>query len=272
MLPFNIAAVPIDLTPYHAVLLDLDGTLYHDDQPLPGSQVLIARLKRLAKPYACLTNSPQDSGRVAQRLAELDMAIDGAHIYTAAEAVADYIVDRFPAGEARVLNLATEGMQSALDGKVHWVKVASEACDVVIVGNPLSVFATEDRLRLGVTHLRQGAVCVGVCADRIYPSPRGVEIGCGSMTMMLAYAAGVEPVFCGKPQPIFFRKLCQRLGVVPEQCILIGDNLESDIAGAKSVGMQTILTLTGVVEPKDVPAIPLRLKPDYVIDNLQSLF
>src|SRR5436190_983221 len=81
---------------------------------------------------------------------------------------------------------------------------------------PANVFATDERQRVALRILRAGrAMLVGVCDDRVYPSPRGMEFGSGALTRMLAYAANVRPIFCGKPEPVFFDELCHRLGVTP---------------------------------------------------------
>jgi 4-nitrophenyl phosphatase len=158
-----------------------------------------------------------------------------------------------------------------LEGKVHWVQTPAEPCDAVICGVPLNVFATEERQRTAMLLLRQGAALVGICADRVYPSPRGLEFGVGAMAAMLAYAAAVKPIFCGKPEKIFFHELCDRLGVAPADCVLIGDNLESDIAGGKAVGMRTILALSGVSTRQDAERLPIELRPDAVIGDLREL-
>jgi NagD protein len=109
---------------------------------------------------------------------------------------------------------------------------------------------------------------VGICADRVYPSPRGLEFGVGAMCAMLSYASGATPAFCGKPEAFFFGELCRRLGVNPERAVLIGDNLESDIAGAKGVGMTAGLVLTGVSTRADVNRLPANLMPDFVLESL----
>ena len=59
--------------------------------------------------------------------------------------------------------------------------------------------------------LRNGAAHVAICADRVYPSPRGLEFGVGALAAMLAYASGATPVYCGKPEKLFFQELCRRL-------------------------------------------------------------
>jgi HAD superfamily hydrolase (TIGR01450 family) len=286
----------IDLKAYQAVLLDLDGTVYHEDHALPGAVELIRRLQREGRAYACLTNSTSSPTRLTARLQRMGVDVDPAHIYTAAAATCDYVLQRFgdPSTAAvmnasshsttpsphhpatspprpRVFNLSTEGVHEMLDGKVHWVQTEDEPCDAVICGVPLSVYATEERQRTGMMLLRQGAPLVAICADRVYPSPRGLEFGAGAFAAMFAYAANTTPIYCGKPETLFFQELCRRLGVRPEHCVLVGDNLESDIAGARGVGMQTILTLTGVATRADAERLEPERRPGAIIRDLREL-
>jgi 4-nitrophenyl phosphatase len=266
-------AVAFDFSPYAAVLLDLDGTLYHEEHVLPGAAELVGGIQREGLKYACLTNSTTSPQRLRERLARMGIEMPAHNIYTAAAAAADYVIEHChaPGQPPRVFNLATEGLHDMLDGRVTWVGSKDQPCDAIISGAPANVFATPDRQRLALYLLRAGATLVGVCADRVYPSPRGLELGSGALTQMMAYAANVTPVFTGKPERIFFEELCQRLGVRPQDCVLVGDNLESDIAGAKQFGMATVLTLTGVTRADDVPAIPPHLKPDLIVENLSRL-
>lgn len=266
--------MPIDLSPYHAVLVDLDGTLCYEEQSLPGAADFIRRLQDQRINYACLSNSTSSPLRVATRLANMGIEIELDRIYTAAAAAADYVLARFrgPSNpRPRVFNLATNGMQDMLDGLVDWVENDGESCDAVVIGAPPNSHATPERQRLALRLLRKGAAAVGICADRVYPSPRGLEFGSGALSLMLGYAAGVEPIFCGKPQRIFFDELCRRLGVSPQRCILIGDNLEADVAGAKGVGMRTILTLSGVTRREELVDLPPDQQPDYIITDLRQL-
>lgn len=263
-------AVAVDFSPYQAVFLDLDGTMYREEHALPGAAPLVARLIRQGQKFACLSNVSTSPRLIAARLARMGMPIDPAHIYTAAAATAAYVLERY-GPHPRLYNLSSEGLQELLDGPTHWVQTAEEPCDAVLVGTPVSFYATEDRQRIGLMLLRRGAVLVGTSADRVYPSPRGLEFGAGALSAMLAYAANVQPVFCGKPQAVFFQKLCQRLGVQPGGCVLIGDNVESDVAGARAVGMQTILTLTGVTRREELATLPAAMRPDRVVDDLTQL-
>ena len=262
--------MPLDLSQFDAVLLDLDGTIYHEDRVLPGAAELVARLEAMQVKYACLSNSVSSPAEVRRRLTGMGIDIAEHHIYTAAAAAAELVLDRY-GPQPRVFNLATEGVQQMLEGRVRWVGGPGETCHAVIAGHPLCEYATEPRLRYAVALLRGGAELVGICADRVYPSPRGLELGSGAMCAMLAYAADVRPTFCGKPEAEFFLNLCRRLDVRPERCVLIGDNVESDVAGARRVGMRTILTLTGVAQRGDLGELPADLRPDGVVADLTQL-
>ncbi|MCC6424926.1 MAG: HAD-IIA family hydrolase [Phycisphaerales bacterium] len=260
----------MDLSEYQAILLDLDGTLYHHEHPLPGAVNLLLRLQAEGKLFACLSNSTSSPVRIAERLMRMGVSVEADHIYSAAAATADYVVQTF-APRPRIFNLSTESIREMLEGQVDWVQQDGEPCHAVIVGTPTNVYATEERQRIALGLLRKGAQLVGICADRVYPSTRGLEFGVGALSAMLAYAAGRQPVFCGKPQPVFFNKLCTRLSVDPKRCLLIGDNLEADIVGAKNVGMKTLLTLTGVTRRRDLSAVAAEWQPDGIVEDLSEV-
>jgi len=255
-----------DFSAYSAILLDLDGTLYKSDQPLEGGVDLLRRLASQGKTVACPTNATESPDRLSTRLSGMGIDMPASRIFTAAEAAVNFCLEKFPS--RRFYNLATQGVADMLTGRSIVVQDQHEPCDAVIIGNPECVYATPPRLSAGACLLRQGAACIGICNDRAYPSPHGLEIGSGAMTRMLAYAADVNPIFFGKPQKHFLDQICHRLNVSPRNCIMIGDNLDSDIAGAKAAGMATILVLTGVSSRADIPS---HGAPDWVVDDLSKL-
>ena len=265
----------IDFAAYPAVLLDLDGTLFHDARPLPGAIALVERLQRERVRFACLTNSGSSPQVVRQRLLAAGIDLPPGSIYTAATAACDYIRSTLPraglARKPRIYHLVGESCAQLLDGLVDWVEQPDQPCDAVLVASLDNPSVTPERLFIALQLARRGAELIGLCADRVYPSTRGMEFGAGALTLMLSYAAQVEPTFCGKPDPKFFTELCQHLQVAPAGCLLIGDNLESDIAGAKRVGMHTILTLTGVSRQSDVARATAEQRPDRVIADLTQL-
>jgi NagD protein len=259
-----------DFSPYSAVLLDFDGTLCHEEHVLPGAAELVARLQTAGIAYAVLSNTTSSPQSIGKQLRRLGMSILDEYIYTASAAAADCVMETFP-GKPRVFNLATDGIAELLDAKVRWIESADEPCDAVICGAPANRFAVLDRQRIALELLRNGAELVGICADRVYPSPRGLEIGVGGLAHMLSYAANVPITFAGKPNKLFFDHLCQRLNVTADRCILIGDNLESDVAGAAALGMKTILPLTGVTRSEDIDRLFPARRPNWVVPDLREL-
>lgn len=268
--------MPLDLSPYSAVLLDLDGTLCHDDHPLPGAVEFVRRLRSAGKTLGVISNSGSGPLRVQLRLHSMNISVDSANIYTCASHAADTVLELFAPDRVgdrrpRVFNLATDSVGEMLDGRVDWVHTGGEPCDCILVAGPVAGRYSEVAMRAALQLARNGAAIVGLCADRVFPSRRGLEFGAGSLTAMLAYAANREPIFCGKPQPQFLLHLCQRLGVEPARCLLIGDNLEADIAGGRAVGMSGVLTLTGVSRRADLAAIPADLRPIAVVEDLGEI-
>jgi 4-nitrophenyl phosphatase len=253
------------------VLMDLDGTVYHIDHPVPGAIEFLRMLEAEKIRFACLTNSGSSPRRVMERLARMGVNMTEDHIFTAGAAAVDYVMEQF-GPRPKVFNLATRGVGEMLQNRVHFVESSHEECDVVIAGDPTSSMAPPDRQQVALELLRNGAGLVGICADRAYPSRRGIEIGGGAFCAMLGFAAGgIDTVFAGKPQPVFFHELCERLRVKPEQCVMVGDNLEGDIGGAKGVGMKAVLVLTGVARQSDIDNVPIDRRPDLVINSVADL-
>ena len=260
-----------DLRDYDAVLLDLDGTIWHEDVALPGAIELIRALQRRGQPFAFISNNDHAPARLLRRFAAMGVSVDVASIFTASLAACDHVRHHHPAG-VRVFGVAGAAVGELLGD--HATLVADDdpaPADVVLsaaLGHPTN---TVPRLQVALRHLLRGARLVSFCADRRYPTPSGAEVGGGALAAMLAYAANVAPTYCGKPERLFFQTLCDRLRVAPSRCAIVGDNLESDIRGAKPFGMRTILPLTGVTSRDDLARLDPSLAPDVLVDDLTHL-
>ncbi len=261
--------IAVDFNRYDAVLLDLDGTVYHREEVLPGARALIERLHAGGHVVGCISNSTWSPLRVSERLARMGIDIVPPRIQTAAAAACEYVVGKY--SSPRVFNLCSQAVAEMLDGRAAMINDLEDPCDVVIAGTATDEFGGEARQRMALSLLRRGAALVGTSADRVYPSPRGIEFGSGALSVMLGYAANVTPTFTGKPQAVFFDTLCAHLAVSPRRCLLIGDNLEADIAGGVAMGMDTILVLSGVTHPDAIAELPDEQKPGHIIESLADL-
>ncbi len=119
--------------------------------------------------------------------------------------------------------------------------------------------------------VRAGATWYATNTDRTLPSPRGPLPGNGSLVAVLRTALDREPdVVVGKPAPALFTTAASRAGA--ERPLAIGDRLDTDIQGAVTAGMDSLLVLTGVSGPKDLLAAAAERRPTFVAADLSGLF
>ena len=267
--------MPRRLTDYAGVLLDLDGTLLKHDHPLPGAADLVRHLQDAGVPTLVVSNSTSGPRLIAERLNAAGIALAQERVLTAAAAAVDYIeataakrLRRPP----RVFNLGQPDLDELIADIGTLVGGAGGECDFVLAGAPANELASDDRRRIALAMLRDGAELIGVCADRVYPSRRGIEFGCGAFCAMLGYAAGVRATYCGKPEKVFFDDALRHLGSpAAGDVLMLGDNLEADVLGAKAAGLKTGLVLGGVARQSDVDELPDVMRPGFVAEDLPAI-
>ncbi|MEX2212862.1 MAG: HAD-IIA family hydrolase [Phycisphaeraceae bacterium] len=262
------------LSDFAAILLDVDGTLCIHHRALPGAAELVRYVQSLGKTVALVTNnSAVTMSKQVARMQGIGIDVPAERIYTSGRAMADWIRSRFT--KPRVFNFAGEALHEELADVATFVESPDEPVDVVCVGTHLRENSIEfdyDRATCGLHHLRKGAELLIGCADRVYMFDGLPEFGSGAWGALFAFAADVPRAklhYAGKPDAEFFLHLCERLDVKPQDCLLVGDNLESDVAGGLSVGMTTALVLTGVATRADLEGGKVR--PHGVFEDLNEM-
>jgi 4-nitrophenyl phosphatase len=114
-----------------------------------------------------------------------------------------------------------------------------------------------------------GATFIGTNPDRTFPTERGLGPGNGSILAALETATGRPPIIVGKPEPHLFVEAMTRLAVPPNQTLVVGDRLETDIAGGIQAGMRTALLLSGVTSAADLRG--REVQPDWTFEDLPAL-
>jgi HAD superfamily hydrolase (TIGR01450 family) len=247
---------------YDGLLIDLDGVIQLDDQPVAGAPQALDRLRRRAVRIAFVTNnaarSPAD---VAARLHHLGVPADVEQIVTSAMAAANLLAGDLAPG-SRVLVVGGTGLVAAISrAGLTPVSSADDGPVAVVQGWGPDVGWAE--LAEAAVALRSGARWVVTNRDRTLPSPRGPLPGSGALVAALVTATDREPdVVVGKPQPGLFTTAATRLGA--ERPLMIGDRLDTDIAGAAAAGMHGLLVLTGVARPLDLLGGRPLERPAYV--------
>jgi ribonucleotide monophosphatase NagD (HAD superfamily) len=117
--------------------------------------------------------------------------------------------------------------------------------------------------------LRAGAAWIATNIDATLPSPHGPLPGNGSLVAVLTTATGLTPEVIGKPQPALFTAALESGG--GSAPLVIGDRLDTDIAGANAAGLPSLLVLTGVATPADLLAAPVAARPTYIGRDLRAL-
>lgn len=258
--------MPINLSTISAVLLDMDGVLYRGGEILPGAAALPATLGRLGLRFLCLTNnSTRAPESVSAALAEHGVPIGPEHIMTSSTAAGRLLRERYPAGTP-TFALGMAGLQQAIfaDG---WFAPAGREAALVVVGTHFDL--TYDHLKTATLALRAGADFIATNPDTTFPAPEGLIPGCGAIVAALTAASGRTPEIVGKPQPAMFAAALHELGIGAGAALMVGDRLDTDIAGAQGAGIAAVFVASGVNTPAE--ALAWSPPPDLLCAHIGEL-
>ena len=248
-------------------IIDLDGTVYRSQTVIPGAREGIEGLRDRGLNVVFVTNSSTKTRETCRdRLASLGIEASVDDILTSASVTAAYVTREYPT--ASVLTIGSPALDhefSQADGTL--TEDPTEA-DVLVVGKDRS-FDFETLTR-GLRALESGATFVGTNEDRKVPTDSGMVPGCGALIAAISYAANQDPdQICGKPHDPMIEVSLDKLAADPADCLVIGDNPETDIEMGRRAGMTTVLVLTGLVDRSD----PLLADEpaDHVVDSLEDL-
>jgi glycerol-1-phosphatase len=250
---------------YDALLFDLDGVLYRGDEPVPGAQETMRALREAGATMVFLTNnSSRTPEQVSAKLTAMGMRSAPAEVVTSATATADLLAVR---GGGSAFVMGGDGVVGALeDAGLRVLDGEPEAVDLVVVG--IDDDLTYARLRTACVLVHRGASFVATNADPTFPAPGGeLWPGAGALVAAIATATGVDAEVVGKPHAPLFQAALRRAGGLNP--LVIGDRLDTDIAGAAALGWDSLLVLTGVATQDDVAGSPVR--PTYVAPDVSAL-
>lgn len=254
------------LASIRCLLIDMDGVLYRGGVVLPGAPEFVRWLKAHDIRYLFVTNnSTRTPEQYVERLGKMGIPAEPEEILTSALATRAFLEQRAPRGTP-VYIIGQEGLLSALLSDGYFVHT-EQSPRFVVVG--LDTRLTYDKLRRATLLIRAGASFIGTNPDRTFPSPEGITPGCGAILAAIEAATDVSPLIIGKPERWLFDAALQRLGARPEESAMLGDRLDTDIAGGKRMGLRTLLVLTGVHGAEHVACSSVQ--PDAVYADLPSL-
>ncbi len=253
---------------YQHVLLDLDGCVWVGERPTQGAAEAIEELRRTGKSVAFLTNDPRCSPEeYVRKLWAVGIKASLEEVVTVGAAIQHLLAQRPPRTEAFVIgapaifrHVAEAGMRV-----VNGTPRARQAQLVVVAGHDELHF---NELRVATQAVLEGAELIGAGRDPTFPREDGLWPGTGAIVAALEYATGREARIIGKPQPQMFRAALDRLG--PGNALMVGDRLDSDLAGAAAVGLDGAIVLSGVTTRAQAEAAR-DPEPVAIVDTLHEL-
>ena len=252
---------------YDVALLDLDGVVYVGGSAVPGAPEAIAQAREAGMRTVFLTNNASRTPEtVARQLAELGVEASAADVVTSAQAAARELVGQYGEG-ARVSVLGGEGLWTAVrEAGLEAVSVEDDAVALVTGYGPDVPW--RDVMRAAVL-VRNALPWVASNTDQTIPTDYGVAPGHGVQVDLIRRFSGREPVVAGKPEAPLFETARARFG--SRRPLMIGDRLDTDIAGARRAGIDALLVLTGISTRAEAEGTPQELQPTYVAEDLGAL-
>lgn len=250
---------------YDGLLVDLDGTLICGTTAIPGTTTALAAA---ALPVMYVTNNASRSAEsVSEMLTGLGFTAAPGDVVTSAHAAVSVARQRLPQGGRALIVGAPSFRELVAQSGFTVVTTADDAPDVVFQG--LNKQLTWSDLAEGALAIRGGALWIASNTDTTMPSERGLVPGNGSMVAAMEAATGTTPIVAGKPGPMSMISAAERLGA--RRPLVIGDRLDTDIAGGCAADMDTLMVLTGVSTRDDAHALPRELQPSYIAETLDAL-
>lgn len=249
-----------------AILLDIDGVLHVSGEAVPGAADAIQALREEGHRLRFVTNNTTRArDLLAEDLRSIGFDLEGEDITTTPLAAGKLLQGK------RVLALVMSSIRPDL---ADYVELVDDGADAVLLGGADEsaetgeVFSWEN-LNRAYAELRDGARLVCLHKNRWWQTARGPLLDAGAFVAGLEYAAGVEAEVVGKPTPAYFEAALTEVDARPAETIMVGDDVEADIGGAKAIGMRGVLVRTGKFRPAALrEADP---QPDAVVDSLADL-
>jgi 4-nitrophenyl phosphatase len=247
------------------LILDMDGVLWRADQAIGDLPEIFSQMQALGLKVVLATNNATlTSQQYQEKLRQFGVELMPEQIVNSAMAVAHHLNREYPAG-GPVFVIGETGLHSALEEKNFYQ--ADFDVQAVVVGMDRKL--TYERLSQATLLIRSGVPFIATNADRTFPVPGGLIPGVGAILALLEVASEVKPYVAGKPRPEMYLVALERMGLKPGQVMVVGDRLETDIAGAQEIGCLTALVLSGVTGLQAASA--WHPTPDWVGPDLTAL-
>lgn len=260
----------LDFSSVRGILIDIDGTLMRGNNLLDGAVEFLEYLDDEKIPYLIVSNNTKSPSRYVDLFEAKGVRVREEYILTCTSTTKRYLDNNTYIKSAYVIG-KPDLFEAVEEAGVRILADASgvdigEVADAVIVGGDFNLNYT--KIKDAVLHLQKGAVLIGSNGDMLIPTEEGLVPEAGMTLAALEAGSGIKPIILGKPEPYFFKIAVERLSDEVD-VVMLGDRLDTDIAGAKAYGMKTILVKTGVDDELGIEE--KNIYPDLVVEDLVDL-
>ncbi len=231
-------------------LLDMDGTIYMENRIFDGTLALLERIRQRGGRYVFITNNSSKSVTdYLRKVRAMGIPAEEENFFTSAQAAVLLLRENYPG--AKVYCQGTESLVRELRQGGIDVTTRVEPVDLVLTGFDLELTSEKLRKTCQILTEQKQAAYYATNPDLVCPVSFGYVPDCGSMSIMIRNATGREPIYIGKPQPTMIRIVMEKYGCTPEQCVVVGDRVYTDIASGFHAGVDTIGVLSGEATLED---------------------
>lgn len=244
------------------LLLDLDGVLYVEDEPIEGAIEAVEELRRSGIPMRFCTNTTVRSVRsLVEKLHRIGLPIEGDEVFSAVRAATACLRSK---GNPRCYLLVTDDpMEDFAEFEQD-----DQSPDYVVIGD-LGKKWDHVMLQRVFEMVMGGAEMVALHKGRYWQTGEGLHVDIGAIVAGLEYATGKTATVIGKPSRSFFELAVKDMGLQLSETAMVGDDVNSDVGGAQRAGMTGVLVRTGKYRPHLAEQSDVR--PDLIIDSIAAL-
>ncbi len=255
------------MSKFRGYIFDLDGTIYLGENAIPGAPEIIAELRQRGCGVVFLSNKPLQPREVyAQKLTRLGIPTSTDDVINSTLVLIQYLLREMPA--AKVFVIGEQPLLAEMAAAGLSLSDKPDEIDVVIA----SFDRTFDyrKLNIGYQALRLGARFYATNADRTCPVEGGeIPDAAAVIGALEGCSRRKVELVAGKPSSLIVEVALERLGLPAEDCLMVGDRLETDMLMGEKTGMSTALVLTGVTQRADLS--DSSVQPDYTLESVADI-
>ena len=249
-------------------LLDMDGTIYNENEIFDGTLEFLEEIERRGGQYVFITNNSSKSVEdYVQKVRAMGIKAEYENFYTSGQATAMYLKENYP--NQVVYCMGTKSLIKQLrEAGIEVVTEVDERAGVVLLG--FDTENTSEKIRNTCIMLGRDVAYLATNPDLVCPVSFGYIPDCGSMSIMLKNATGKEPFFIGKPEPIMVNCVLKKLNCKREDAVIVGDRLYTDIKTGANAQVDTICVLSGEASMEDI--LQGEVEPTYIFKSVKEIY